>query len=69
MAFFRVCSHCAGNDIIFIILVPSNVAVTNEYYGNKWMCAHGNDIFKTQNYRCFYSVNKVLMIEFASWNI
>ena len=40
--------HCDGNKIIFTIVVPSNVDVTNEYCGTKWRCSHSNDIFRSK---------------------
>ena len=54
-------SHCNGNGIIFIILVLLNVDFRNGYSGTKWRCSHGNDIFKSQNCRCWHSVNKAIL--------
>ena len=42
-----------------IILVPSNVDVTNRYYGTKCRYSHSNGILKTWNCLCCHSVNKV----------
>ena len=54
----RVRSHCDGNNIIFIILVSSNVDFRNGYCSINWMCSHCNGIFK--NCRCRHTVNKAL---------
>ena len=55
---FRTRSHCYGSGIIFIILVSSNIDVTNGHNGTKWKCAHGNGNFKIQNCNCRHSTKK-----------
>ena len=42
----RTHSHHDSNDIIFIILVSSNVDVTNWYFGTNWRCSRGNGILR-----------------------
>ena len=54
----RLCLHCDGNGIIFIILMLPNVA--------KWVLwhqmggIHTTPAFKAQNRRCYHSLNKVV---------
>ena len=54
----RVGSHCDDNDIVFSILMSSNIDVTNGHCGTIWRCSHGSGIFKTQNCCCCDIVNK-----------
>ena len=45
-------SHCDGNDIIFIIVMSSNICY-------KWILRHQMEVFTWQNCRCHHSLNKV----------